>query len=192
VSQQETSSTVNEDAPELDEQASENAADTAAETSASKPAASPESSAELLTAQKQAQEYMAGWQRERAEFANYKKRAEREMKDIAQNAAVEAFMGLLPIMDDLERAMTGIPEDIKENAWVIGITAIQRKFLKILEDRGVMIIDPVGQVFDPSRHEAVATEDSSEVESGRVTVTLQKGYALGDRVLRPALVRVAN
>ena len=149
-------------------------------------------STEVATLQKQAQEYMAGWQQERAAFANYKKRVEREMKDVSQNAAVEAMIGLLPIIDDLERAMSNVPPEFEGNAWLNGMAAISRKFQKILDDRGVTIIDPKGQVFDPTRHEAVSMEDSSEVESGHITATLQKGYALGERVLRPALVRVAN
>jgi molecular chaperone GrpE len=191
VSQQDTSNTVNQDAPETLPEAE---IESPAPADAQKPAdvTTPEPSAELLAAQQQAQEYLAGWQRERAEFANYKKRTEREMKDLSQNAAVAALVGLLPIIDDFERAMSNVPADFKDNPWMNGITAIHRKFQKILDDRGVTIVDPTGEPFDPTCHEAVATEDSSEVESGRVTVTLQKGYVLGDRVLRPALVRVAN
>lgn len=186
MSQQETSSTVNQDAPET-------APEVEVESSAQESTpATGSPSADVLALQKEAQEYKAGWQRERAEFANYKKRTEREMQDLKQNAAVEALMGLLPIIDDFERAMSSVPADFKDNPWMSGVNAIHRKFQKILDDRGVVIIDPVGQVFDPNRHEAVATEDSDTVESGHVTVTLQKGYALGDRVLRPALVRVAN
>jgi len=182
VSQQETSSTVNQDAPETTPDVSD-------QSTAEKTA---DESSELMDARKQAQEYMAGWQRERAEFANYKKRAEREMKDLAQNAAVESLMGLLPIIDDIDRAMTSVPPELKDNPWTSGVGAISRKFQKILDEHGVSVIDPVGEVFDPNRHEAVATEDSSDVESGHITATLQKGYTFGDRVLRPALVRVAN
>ena len=76
--------------------------------------------------------------------------------------------------------------------WLEGVAAIQRKFKKILDEHGVTIIDPVGEVFDPSRHEAIGVDSETEAESGHVTVTLQKGYASGDRVLRPALVRVAQ
>jgi molecular chaperone GrpE len=101
-------------------------------------------------------------------------------------------MALLPIIDDIERAMTSVPDGLQDNPWAGGVSAIYRKFQKLLDERGVTIIDPVGQVFDPNCHEAVATEESTEVESGHVTVTLQKGYAFGDRVLRPALVRVAK
>jgi molecular chaperone GrpE len=114
------------------------------------------------------------------------------MKDLSQNAAVDALMGLLPIVDDFERAMSSVPAEFKDNPWMNGVSAIHRKFQKILDDRGVTIIDPTGEVFNPNRHEAVATEDSDTVESGHITVTLQKGYVLGDKVLRPALVRVAN
>lgn len=187
MTQQDTSSTVNQDAPET-------APEVEVESSAEKTDATTgkDATPEIQAIQKQAQEYMAGWQRERAEFANYKKRTEREMKDLAQNAAVEALISLLPIIDDLERAMSSVPAEFKDNPWIGGVLAIHRKFQKMLDDRGVSVIDPTGQVFDPNRHEAVATEDSSNVESGHITVTLQKGYSLGDRVLRPALVRVAN
>lgn len=191
MSQQETSSTVNPNAPDTLPEADAEVTDQK-DTQAAGSVTTPEPSAQLLTAQKQAQEYMAGWQRERAEFANYKKRVEREMKDLSQNAAVDALTGLLPIVDDFERAMSNVPVDFKDHPWMSGVSAIHRKFQKILDDRGVTIIDPTGEVFDPTRHEAVATEDSDQVESGHVTVTLQKGYALGERVLRPALVRVAN
>lgn len=146
----------------------------------------------MAAAQKQAQEYLAGWQRERAEFNNYRKRVERDTKDTAQNAAAETILKMLPIIDDLERAFAHIPADLQGNAWIGGVTGIHRKFQKFIEDQGLTIIDPVGEQFDPSRHEAVGTEDSSDVESGHITATLQKGYSRGERVLRPALVRVAN
>ncbi|MBZ0285598.1 MAG: nucleotide exchange factor GrpE [Anaerolineae bacterium] len=153
----------------------------------------PQSSADTLTAElKQAQDYLAGWQRERAEFNNYKRRVEREMKDIAQNASAETLFQIIPIIDDLERAFTHIPAELEGNVWVDGVIGIHRKFQKLVDELGLTIIDPVGQPFDPSRHEAVGMEDSSEIESGHVTTTLQKGYARGERILRSALVRVAN
>ncbi len=160
------------------------------ETPAAKPGNQP--LAEVAAAQKAAQDYMAGWQRERAEFANYKKRVEREMADLSQSAAADAFKALLPALDDFELAMSNIPAELQGNSWLNGLGAVQRKFLKALGEAGISIIDPKGQPFDPSKHEAVATDDSSEVESGHVTATLRKGYAYGDRVLRTALVRVAN
>jgi molecular chaperone GrpE len=147
---------------------------------------------EFAALQKQAKDYFDGWQRERADFNNYKRRVEREMKDNQQNATSATLIALLPILDDFERAMANLPEEMKGQPWLEGIAAIQRKFMKLLDDSGITIIDPVGEVFDPNRHEALGTDVGSNVESGHITVTLQKGYANGDRVLRPALVRVAG
>lgn len=146
----------------------------------------------VQAAQTQAQEYLQGWQRARAEFANYKKRVEREMKDSYGSAAGSVLKDILPAIDDFERAMNNVPEHLKDDPWVGGVGMILRKLNKVLEDYNVTVIDPTGEPFDPNRHEAIGTDDSSEVETGHVTVTMQKGYVLGDRVLRPALVRVAN
>ena len=141
---------------------------------------------------KEANEYKEGWLRERADFNNYKKRVEGQMKDLRDTAAIDAMLALLPIIDDFERAMANVPPELKENPWMNGVGGIHRKFQKILEEKGVTVLDPVGEVFDPTRHEAVTTEPSSEVESGHVIATLQKGYVRGDRVLRPALVKIAT
>lgn len=140
----------------------------------------------------QAAEYLAGWQRTRAEFANYKKRVERELSESHQRGAIDAVVRVLPIIDDFERAMQNVPADLEGHAWINGISMLLRKFDKLLSDFDVQPIDPVGEVFDPSRHEALGMDDSDTIASGHVTVTLQKGYISGDRVLRPALVRVAN
>lgn len=142
--------------------------------------------------QAQANEYLAGWQRARAEFANYKKRVEREMKDSHSSAAGNVLKDILPAIDDFERAMSHIPENLQGDPWVGGVGMILRKFNKMLDDYDVTVIDPTGELFDPNRHEAIGTEASDEVEAGHVTATMQKGYVLGDRVLRPALVKVAQ
>lgn len=140
----------------------------------------------------QAEEYLALAQRTRAEFANYKKRVERELSEGKQRGALDAITKMLPVIDDFERAMQNVPAELRENAWVSGVGLMLRKFEKLLNEFEVEVIDPVGQVFDPSSHEAIGMDESDSVESGHVTVTLQKGYASGERVLRPALVRVAN
>lgn len=142
--------------------------------------------------QAKADEYLAGWQRERAEFANYKKRVEREIRDSQSNGSLDALKKLLPIIDDFERAMQNIPADLKENPWVTGTGLLLSKFHKLLAEFNVEPMDPVGEVFDPTKHEAVAMDDSADMESGRVTATLQKGYISGERILRPALVRVKS
>jgi len=147
---------------------------------------------ELANAQKQAKEYLDALQRERADFNNYKRRTERELKDIHTSATNATLIGLLPVIDDFERAISSLPEDLRDNAWVSGVLAIQRKFQKLLDENGIAVMDPVGEPFNPSRHEAIGTDNDTDIASGHVTVTLQKGYISGERVLRPALVRVAG
>lgn len=140
----------------------------------------------------QSQEYLDGWQRARAEFANYKKRVERDLKDNYQNATGDVLKSLLPVMDDFDRATINVPEDLLGHPWVSGIEMIHRKMSKVLDDFGATVIDPVGEEFDPNLHEAIGQDADSDMDSGHVTVTMQKGYMVGDRVLRPALVRVAR
>ncbi|NWG16178.1 MAG: nucleotide exchange factor GrpE [Chloroflexi bacterium] len=150
------------------------------------------SDAALVQAQKQAQEYLEGWQRERAEFSNYRRRVEQQLKDSYQNASLDMLKSLIPIIDDFERAMTSAPEGLADQPWLNGVMLIYRKFQKLLDDQGVTALDPAGEVFDPNRHEAVGIDDTTDIQSGHVTVTLQKGYAHGERILRPAMVRVAR
>lgn len=149
-------------------------------------------SAELENARQEAKKNLEGWQRSMAEFQNYKKRVEREMKDSYQNASTDVIKSVLPIIDDFERAMSNLPEHLKSEAWLEGVSLIQRKFGRLLEEYHVDVLDPVGQLFDPNQHQAIGMEESTEVESGHVTSTLQRGYAVGDRVLRPAIVKVAQ
>lgn len=140
----------------------------------------------------QVEEYLTGWQRTRAEFANYKKRTDKELSESRQRGAMDALTKVLPMIDDFERAMENIPAELQGNPWMNGVSLLLKKFEKLLNEYDVTLIDPVGERFDPSRHEAIGMDDSETVESGHVTVTLQKGYISGDKVLRPALVRVAN
>jgi molecular chaperone GrpE len=146
----------------------------------------------LAQLQAEAQKNLDGWQRSRAEFTNYKKRVQKELGDANRKATLDTLSKVLPAIDDFERAINNIPEDIADNPWVSGTALIMKKFEKLLEDYDVEMVDPVGKPFDPHQHEAIGMDDSDEFESGTVTVTLQKGYVSGDRVLRPALVRVAN
>jgi len=187
---------VNSDQEQVPEQAAEAQA-TAQETAKVENAASTRqengvTQAMYDAAQAKANEYLEGWQRARAEFANYKKRVEREMKDSHSQAAASVIKDILPAIDDFERAMSHIPENLQEDPWVGGVGMILRKLNKVLDDYDVKVIDPTGEPFDPNLHEAIGMEASDDVEAGHVTVTMQKGYVLGDRVLRPALVRVAK
>ncbi len=152
--------------------------------------------AELEAERKRADASKFGWQRERADFSNYRKRSERDLLTMRFNAKVDTLRTLLPVLDDFERATGNLPADPDASeellAWLDGVQAIQRKLLKTLSDAGVQTLDPVGETFDPTRHEALGQDSDSDMESGLVSATLQKGYICGDRVLRPALVRVAG
>lgn len=146
----------------------------------------------LIEAQQEAQSNKDGWQRARAEFANYKKRIERERIEVFQRASLDTLKALLPIIDDFDRAFASVPEDISDDPWIGGVAMIQRKFVTLLDQYEVEAIDPTGDPFDPNLHQAIGTEESEDVESGHVTVTLQKGYRAGDKILRLALVKVAS
>ncbi len=147
---------------------------------------------ELAAAQAKADEYLDGWQRARAEFANYKKRVEKEQAQVYQNAVGAIVKRYLEVVDDLERALKNRPTDGDGAAWAEGIELVYRKLLGILESEGVKPMEAEGQPFDPNLHEAILTDESQQYESGQITEVLQKGYLLGDKVLRPALVRVAR
>ncbi|MCD6400637.1 MAG: nucleotide exchange factor GrpE [Anaerolineales bacterium] len=136
-------------------------------------------------------EYLDGWQRARAEFINYKKRVERDRQQRQQEAVGSIVLKILPVVDDIERALKSRPQDGNGAEWAEGIDLIYKKLQSILEAEGVKPMNALGEVFDPNLHEAIAQVPSDDYESGRIIEVLQQGYYLGDRVLRPALVRVA-
>ena len=146
---------------------------------------------QLEAAEAKAAEYLDGWQRARAEFANAKKRLEKSRVEARRNATVEVIGKLLPILDDFERALENAPEEIAEHGWFEGIALIDRKLRDILKSENIERIETVGQPFDPNLHEAVLQEESDDYESGTVVKELQSGYRLGERVIRPAMVVVA-
>lgn len=154
---------------------------------------SPEKLQEELEATKtKAAEYLEGWQRARAEFANYKKRVEREQADSYQTAAATILTRMLPVLDDFELALKNAPAQSEGGGWIAGIHLVQRKFNTILENEGISRIEAEGKEFDPNIHEAVIHEESEAYAAGLVIEVLRQGYKLGDRVLRPALVKVAK
>jgi len=163
------------------------------------PAAMPEEElnqlrSELDQALAKSNEYLEGWQRERAEFFNYKKRMEREQSQGGQNALGNAIRRYLDIADDLARALKNKnrPTEGDGAIWAEGIDLIYRKLIGAFEADGVKTIDTDGKYFDPSLHEAISHEDSPDHESGQIIEVVQPGYTLGERVIRPARVRVAR
>jgi len=147
---------------------------------------------ELEEQKAKAAEYLDGWQRARAEFANYKKRIEKEQEDMIKSANGAFIVKLLPVMDDFERAFQTLPLDLMGMTWLEGIALIQRKLQMLLAQEGVTVIESEGQMFDPTLHQAVTHEESEEHEEGQIMGEVQKGYKMGDKVLRPSLVRVAR
>jgi len=148
--------------------------------------------AELSECQSKMDEYLDGWQRARAEFANYKKRIEREQAQVYQNAAGNIIKRYLDVADDLDRALKNRPAEGEGADWAEGIDLIYRKLLSILESEGLIVIEAEGQAFDPNFHEAISNEEAAGLPSGQIIEVVKQGYLLGERVLRPAGVRVAK
>ncbi|MCU0484966.1 MAG: nucleotide exchange factor GrpE [Anaerolineales bacterium] len=147
---------------------------------------------ELESTRAKMDEYLQGWQRALADFSNYKRRIERDQATANQAAAGNIIKRYLDVVDDLDRALKNRPQDGEGARWADGIELIYRKLLMILDAEGVKLIDAEGKGFDPAMHEAISMESSSEIPSGYIIGVIQQGYTLGDKVLRPARVRVAR
>jgi molecular chaperone GrpE len=145
----------------------------------------------LALAREQADNNLSNWQRAAADFSNYKRRVEEEREATSQFANAILLARLLSVLDDFDRALDTVPPDTHE-AWVEGIRLVERKLRGLLESEGVTPIEAVGRPFDPNLHEAVVHEDTTAHPDNTVIDEVQRGYLLRDRVLRPALVRVAN
>ncbi len=137
-------------------------------------------------------EYSDGWQRERAEFTNYRNRNLRDQEAIKQNLTIDVVKKYLAVNDDIELALKNAPQNVETKDWVEGIRLISQKLQNILDSEGVQRIPAENEIFDPNRHEAIATEENPLFESGRVIEIIQQGYTIGDRVIRPARVKIAK
>ena len=126
-----------------------------------------------------------------AEFDNYRKRIDRDRRDQADAAVASAIEDLLPIVDNLDRALEA-PAGEDADSYREGVELIHRQMLDLLRRRGVTPIESVGADFDPQLHQAVAHEASPEHREGEVMEEFRRGYKLGDRLLRPAMVKVAK
>jgi molecular chaperone GrpE len=143
-------------------------------------------------ARQQAEDYLAGLQRERAEFANYRRRTTEEREAMLGLAGEDLIRKVLVLADDFDRAIDARPEAIAADPWVEGVTAIDRKLRALLESEGVTQIDAApGTPFDPREHEAIASVPGTEHKDGEIVNEIRRGYRLRDRVVRPALVAVA-
>jgi molecular chaperone GrpE len=149
--------------------------------------------ADLSAAHARADEFLAGLQRERAEFANFRRRTGEEREAMLGLAGEDLIRKVLVLADDFDRAIEARPASIAEDAWVEGIVAIDRKLRALLESEGVGQIDATpGTPFDPREHEAIATVPGTGRAEGEIVEEVRRGYRLRDRVVRPALVAVAT
>ena len=141
--------------------------------------------------EKLANEYLDGWKRERAAFDNYKKEDIKRFSQTHTRTMRNFLAKMLPIFDNFELAVLHTPEQAQKSEWFLGYTYIKKQFEDFLTEEGVQIIETIGKEFDPRLHEAISAE-GKENNEGKVIVIeeLQKGYTLGDYVLRPARVRV--
>ena len=130
--------------------------------------------------------------RKTADFDNYRKRMIREKEELGSYANRELLLDIVPIVDDFERAIRSSEESHDFSSFHNGVVLIEKQFVSILERKWKLVrFDSVGEEFDPQRHEAMMTEESGEVEQPTVVEDFQKGYELGEKVLRPAKVKVA-
>lgn len=127
-----------------------------------------------------------------AEFDNYRKRVERERRELSEAAAADLIRDILPIIDDLERAMAAAAGTSADRALVRGIELTHRQLIEQLRRRGVESVDSIGQIFDPQVHEAVGSAPADGRPEGEIVAEFRKGYRAGGRLLRPAMVQVAK
>lgn len=161
------------------------------------PESTPESATDLETqlaqAQQEAEQFKENWHRTAAELANYKRRQEEQRKLLRDRIKAEVLEGVISALDDMDLAFQNMPDELEGQlvGWVEGFRLVARKLDKILDDQNVMPINTDGE-FDPNLHEAVSYEDSEDHQEGQIIGELRKGYQIGSRVIRPALVRVSK
>ena len=137
-------------------------------------------------------ELIAAHQRTAADFANFRRRTAEEREREAGLASESLLIKALAVADDMDRALAAVPENLTAEPWVEGVAAINRKLLALLESEGVTPFESVGKEFDPREHEAIAQVPGSGKPAGEVIAEHRKGWRIRDRILRPAVVSVAN
>jgi molecular chaperone GrpE len=125
-------------------------------------------------------------------LANARKRFERDREQAYANAKADLLIRLLPVVDDFERAFESVPDNPSTASWIEGVMLVQRKLMSLLDGERVEVIEATGHEFDPLLHQAVTHEPCTEVAEGHIIAEMQKGYRVGDRVLRPSVVRVSS
>jgi molecular chaperone GrpE len=166
--------------------------ETSDQSSAATQAEQPESPLDPIELQKQRDEYYERLLRKTAEFDNYRKRTDRERIQLSEAAAADLIQELLPLVDDMERALKADAGSEATEAIRRGVELIHKQLVETLRKRGVTPIDALGADFDPHVHMAVSHEPADGRREGEVVEEFRRGYMLGDRLLRPAMVKVAK
>jgi len=138
------------------------------------------------------EEYLAGWQRERADFLNYKKGELERIGEIIKYGDLGLILKILPIADNFELAEKNLPENLKTDENVKGILQTKNQILDFLKNQGVEEIKSVGEKFDPNFHEVIEEVEVKDKESGIIIEEIQKGYKINGRLLRPAKVKISK
>jgi molecular chaperone GrpE len=163
------------------------------ETPAASQEAAPDLAAELAREREKATDYMQRWQRAQADLSNYKRRAEQEREQLQKYGAFPLYLELLKMLDNFQRAFETLPTELREFSWVQGVALSYMQLESMLRMNGVTPFETkAGEPFDPAVHEAVTHEETDAYPDGTITAEYQRGYKLYERVLRPALVRVAK
>jgi len=136
--------------------------------------------------------YSEGWKRERADFDNYRKRVQRDQEQEKQNRMIDIIKKYLVLHDDLGLAMKNAPSGQENKQWLDGIALILKKMENILETEGIEQINTEKVDFDPNLHEAISHEENPDFQSGQIIEVVKPGYRTKNRIIRPALVRVAK
>lgn len=147
---------------------------------------------QMAKLQKQVDENYQRFLRAQADFDNFRRRAKQEREEFAKYASSQLLEQLLPVIDNLERALSAGKDNKDPNALTKGVDMTLRQMVQVLEQQGLKPMEAVGQPFNPDFHQAVMQVESEEFEEGYVVEEIQKGFMLKDRVLRPAMVKVSN
>ena len=146
----------------------------------------------LVRAQAETSEYLDNWRRATAELSNARKRMLREQTEFQAKAAARVLEKLVSIVDDVDRAFAALPPEQADSDWVNGFRLIQSKLHSLLENENVTAIHTEGQMFDPELHHALTHEVCDGFREGQIIAEVARGYRLGEKVLRPSMVRVAK
>ena len=135
-------------------------------------------------------EYLAGWQRTKADFLNYKKEETVRVGELMDYFRAQQTLEILRVVDNWDRAMKHSPDEIKHSPWFKGIEMIENQLKDFLKSEGVEEIKTAGEIFNPEFHEAIEEEENGSGESGEILEVLEKGYTLNNKLIRPAKVKV--